>query len=622
MFLVCGLAAYLFGKDLNWDLLNYHFYSAHALLNVPLASDFMGASSQRYLNPVAYLPFYWMVSANWPSVLIGLTLSAFHTLNLVLIWYICRQHVFVKSAYPYWLAACATLFAFLSPVFLGILGGTFLDGVTSVLVLAAIAVYCASKADIIKNNIAMFIAGLLCGIAIGLKPTNAIFGLAFFAAALVTDKLRFDHIKSVIFYCIGGTIGAVAVYSPWGFALYKEFGNPFFPLLNQYFESADFPTYPLQHTRFLAQSLGDILSLPLRMLEYRSWVYVENNAPDLRFAAMILMAAIAAMATAWRLKNSRPVGGLLKNKCTNFVIVFFVMAFILWSLSSGNGRYAVPLLLLLGPLLMLFLTAAFQVRKVVILSSAILISAQIFVLVEAGNPRWANGPWTRNWFELDISSRLKSQAFGYISIGTNSHAFIAPFLHPDARISAAVGAIAIDPNGPGGSRIKEFIQLHQDRLRFLIKIGASPTAGSPTKEMVAGIDSQLAQWQIQVDPSDCETIRFFKGADQTDYFLSCRLLIGNKLFDVMAAERAAISPVFDRAELVCPSLFSPAGIYTIKQSGMWMRRYLNTDIVLFSRQDRLYFSRHEYGPFDEDLGTLNEWRHGNPTWACRKLPRG
>ncbi|MCE2723529.1 MAG: hypothetical protein LW865_09655 [Betaproteobacteria bacterium] len=53
-----AVAAYLLGKDLNWDFYNYHLYSPLAYWTQDLKSEFMGAGMQRYLNPLGYLPFY------------------------------------------------------------------------------------------------------------------------------------------------------------------------------------------------------------------------------------------------------------------------------------------------------------------------------------------------------------------------------------------------------------------------------------------------------------------------------------------------------------------------------------------------------------------------------------
>ena len=73
------------GKDVNWDLLNYHYYAPWQLLQGRLAQDFFAASAQSYLNPVGYLPFYLMVSSGWHSLLASSALAVVHSLSLALL---------------------------------------------------------------------------------------------------------------------------------------------------------------------------------------------------------------------------------------------------------------------------------------------------------------------------------------------------------------------------------------------------------------------------------------------------------------------------------------------------------------------------------------------------------
>src|SRR5262249_53996648 len=79
-----------FGKDTNFDQLNYHFYVAHSLLNSRVTEDFFPANQQSYLNPLPYLPFYWMVKAGWPSMLIACVLASIHALAIILCFFIGR----------------------------------------------------------------------------------------------------------------------------------------------------------------------------------------------------------------------------------------------------------------------------------------------------------------------------------------------------------------------------------------------------------------------------------------------------------------------------------------------------------------------------------------------------
>src|SRR5688572_2658334 len=107
------------GKDLNWDQLNYHFYTAYSLLEGRIDQDFMAASGQSTLNSLAYVPFYWMVSQGWHSILIASVLGAFHALNIVFAYLICRT-VLTESGLekPQVIAALGAALAFLSPIFL------------------------------------------------------------------------------------------------------------------------------------------------------------------------------------------------------------------------------------------------------------------------------------------------------------------------------------------------------------------------------------------------------------------------------------------------------------------------------------------------------------------------
>jgi hypothetical protein len=74
------------GKDVNWDLLNYHYYIPFELAAGRIAQDFLAASAQSYLNPVGYLPFYLMVSSGWHSVIASALLAVAHSSGLALLY--------------------------------------------------------------------------------------------------------------------------------------------------------------------------------------------------------------------------------------------------------------------------------------------------------------------------------------------------------------------------------------------------------------------------------------------------------------------------------------------------------------------------------------------------------
>ena len=50
-FFILGLTSLYLGQDINYDLLNYHFYAGYALLHLNLKQDFYISNFMGYTNP-------------------------------------------------------------------------------------------------------------------------------------------------------------------------------------------------------------------------------------------------------------------------------------------------------------------------------------------------------------------------------------------------------------------------------------------------------------------------------------------------------------------------------------------------------------------------------------------
>jgi len=127
------------GKDLSWDLLHYHYYAAHAFQEGRLERDFFAASAQGYLNGVGYLPFYWMVSSGWHSVVVAAVLATAHAGNIALLYAIA--HRLFAHHLPRQRALLSLLAAALgaaSAVFWATVGTSYLDPLTTVPMLGGV----------------------------------------------------------------------------------------------------------------------------------------------------------------------------------------------------------------------------------------------------------------------------------------------------------------------------------------------------------------------------------------------------------------------------------------------------------------------------------------------------
>src|ERR1700723_2504278 len=66
---------YVFGKEMAWDLLHYHFYAGFSALNDRFTQDYFAAGPQSYFNPYAYVPFYILVKLGLPGLVVGTVLA-------------------------------------------------------------------------------------------------------------------------------------------------------------------------------------------------------------------------------------------------------------------------------------------------------------------------------------------------------------------------------------------------------------------------------------------------------------------------------------------------------------------------------------------------------------------
>jgi hypothetical protein len=97
------------GQDANWDLKNYHFYNAFALVRGRFDLDLAPAMSQTYSNPILDLPFYGLVAAGLNprlvAVLMAMPYAAAAFFASKIAWQILSS-LAVSYGGVWWLLAC------------------------------------------------------------------------------------------------------------------------------------------------------------------------------------------------------------------------------------------------------------------------------------------------------------------------------------------------------------------------------------------------------------------------------------------------------------------------------------------------------------------------------------
>ena len=173
--LAAGLASVRERLDVNWDLKNYHYYDAFAFLEGRLAWDVAPAQIQTYHNPLADLPFYWLVqSVPSPRIIAAVMaipagVAAFFLLRLAVGFFAVGFLPGGVTDRALWVTAAFAIGA-TGAAGLSVLGSTMGEWPPAMCLIAAVALLLPWRERPGLAGIAALVAsGLLAGIAAGLS---------------------------------------------------------------------------------------------------------------------------------------------------------------------------------------------------------------------------------------------------------------------------------------------------------------------------------------------------------------------------------------------------------------------------------------------------------------------
>ena len=424
-YLICLLITATFvysrGQDINWDLLNYHFYQGYSLLNGRFSTDIAAAGLQSFLNPIpnvlAYLSikyFAFPISA-WFFLLIQLTSVPALMLLTKKIGNKIGQHKPFAHTIP------ALIIGLLSPIWISELGTTFFSSWTAPLVLWGVYfIFCSNnKSGFIKKNI--LCAGLLIGLAVGFKLTNAPFAvsaLLMIVALFYQNNLRTVAVAS-LFFIIGCGAG-FALTAWWNLYLWIMWGSPVFPLYNAVFKSEFFDLVNFRDMRWHIASIQELMGFLFEAARGTKKTS-ENMFADVRYLLVtLLLIATIFIKPAQRL-------------CLELIafLVFMLTSFLLWSHTFAYQRYLIPFDLMLGLVVWILVVRVTRDERI---RHAIMMALMLSVAMLMKVPDWGHAPISqdgRNPLSVEMSSNLAATPARYVVVGSPI-TYVLPSLHPDS----------------------------------------------------------------------------------------------------------------------------------------------------------------------------------------------
>lgn len=457
--LLCAAYAVWAGRDANWDLLNYHYYNVFAWLNGREQMDLAVGQLQTLFNPLLHLPLYFGMQHLEPRVYAAL-LGATQGLNLILVWSIARAAWPAGRTLERSGPLLVALTAGCGSAFLTQLGTSFGDSLLTIPLLGALRLILSTGKAARHGTVLLFLAGVLGGIACGLKPVTGVYAIAL-AAALGSLPGPFrTRAARLALLAAGGILGVVASAGWWYRHVWELTGNPLFPYYNDIFESPLYFDERFVFAAFLPKSWLAAVFYP--------WLWLANpyRVSEIFFVNLAipgLMTLLAALGIA-RFLGLRPRGEATNGTFTRALFVFWLVGYVLWLTQTSVYRFAV-LLEMLAPLLVVALLARWVTTDLLRTRIVLVLIPLMVVNYPANFGRFQYAERFMETARVRVPAGTMVAVAGYSPISYMVPAF--PAGTPFVRIQSNMHGFPHRPNGLD-AEARRRLERHKGPLRLLL----------------------------------------------------------------------------------------------------------------------------------------------------------
>ncbi|HEX7936730.1 MAG TPA: hypothetical protein VF573_27160 [Paraburkholderia sp.] len=453
-----GLVSVHMGADFNWDLQNYHLYNPYAFLTGRVGHDFMAAGIQSYLNPLLDVPMYLFLTTLFhdhpcfTAFLMGIP----YGVAIFLCFGIARAILGGVGVTGTVEVIAAVAIGVTGTVTVSEIGTSFNDIPIALLVLGAVWIELRNVGD---RNVSGLCAGLLLGLAAGLKMTAVIFGPGFVLGIMLARRNWRIAFLSACFFSAAWCVGYAVAGGWWAWQVYSLYGNPIFPMFDGAFHSPWFSSVG-RDLRFMPPNAACAVFYPFFWMQGKRLVS-EVPMRDARFAVTYVAIVVSVLLSIWVARRRHHEGvqvSLVQRDRLTFLTMFFAITFAIWELLFSIVRYVVALELLTGILIVVAIRAVCQrlrSHKAAGCASAVLASITAAALILTGLPMdWGRMQYTAVPALADTRIDLPDGAT-VLTIGPPI-AFMLPFIRSrDSQFIGVEGAtVMMPPSSPVAQMIR------------------------------------------------------------------------------------------------------------------------------------------------------------------------
>jgi hypothetical protein len=376
--------------------------------------------------------------------------------------------------------------------------------------------------------------------------------------------------------------------------------------------------------RFLPDGWLDGLLRPCLLADPVNGLYVEIDAPDWRFAAVAVLLLLAWL--------GRPRAALLQTNQT-LALLGLTVCFYVWTVFSGNGRYFIWALLIVGPMVVMAarrLRASLAMRNTVIL---LVLGVQSVSIAYSFMPNmWGLRPWRTGPGLALVASPLKASPAVFLTLGSVSYSALVPQMHPQSRWSNIAGQQFILP---GVREYPELQKLLDSPLPHYAVVRATGMLmgpdGQPTVLAMKSLVGTLGRQQLQLSAERCNYVRTAdaelamkqgKGsaADEGFWFCAVRRSGAPAMSVVDVAVSPELDDVFAKVEQRCPRLFPAGNARSVGIDDAVQRHYSYSDTGLFVHNSGVVYFKYNRALNPTILGKTEDVRRGAFTIDCMRMP--
>lgn len=377
--------------------------------------------------------------------------------------------------------------------------------------------------------------------------------------------------------------------------------------------------------RFVPDETLDLLLRPALMADPVYSMYIEIAAPDWRFLSLAALLVLVLI-------GRRHWAVLQRHQF--LTLLGLAIGFYVWAAVSGNGRYFIWGLLLVGPLVVVAareLVATVAMRNTVIVGVLTVQGVAAYTSFEANT--WAIRPWTSGTgLELEPNEVRRDPAV-FLTLSGISYSALVPQMHPDSRWSNISGQFELLPG------VREFPAL-RDLLasplpKFAVARSHNLNIGpdlQPLPGASASLQRLLQRHGLRRTSPTCTHVRTSQGAEDIrtgkpraseDGFWFCPVeYVGHPAAepDRPVATPPEVERVLQRLQAHCPVLLAAGGGVTRQLHDGYQRTWNHSDMTVYVMDSGEVYYKHLRAINPTRLGLWEPVARGEFQLDCSRVP--